>query len=165
MNYYDYISFPAIFPIFWPQPKSTFETICLIASSFAPTAAIIYSMISYCLLNRKRRKEEILLMNDHLLDLAIKYPYLEDDNFCKTWTGDYCDNWKMSRYNLYCCKVYNLLLAIYEYSGSYRKMSEIVDIDDYISTHRVWLKMEASKTAGNDRFNSLLHERIAKIIE
>lgn len=146
------------------QNKTFFEILCSISASLAPAIAILISIFLYLATNRKSIKDTILRANDQLLSLAMEYPYLEDDDICKKWTGVYSGSEELSRYNIYCCKVYNLLISLYDfYGGSYKKMSELIDIDDYIATHHVWLSLESDKTEGNKKFNTLIHERISAL--
>ena len=41
-------------------------------------------------------------------------------------------------------------------------MSNLIDIDDYIQTHHVWLSLESDKTQGNEKFNIFLLDLIEK---
>jgi hypothetical protein len=163
MCFYEYFPFITHTISIVPQEKTLFENICLISSSFAPTIAILISIFLYYFSNEKSIKEELLRMNDRLLDLAMQYPHLEDDSFCSQWDGNFVGDEKKSRYNLYCCKIYNLIISLYEYCrGDYKKMSNLIDIDDYIQTHHVWLSLESDKTQGNEKFNIFLLDLIEK---
>ncbi len=153
------------------QEKSVFEYLCMALSAFAPVAAILFSIKSSrstdkkmreneLLADKKMRKSELLKENNNLLELAMLFPYLESDTFCNNWDGD-LNNEKKLRYHLYACKVYNFLLMLYDFhSENGEKMSDLIDVDDYIKTHRKWLSFEADKTPENEKFNQFLHHRI-----
>lgn len=105
----------------------------------------------------------ILKRNDDLLTLAINYPFFENDNWCDLWNGDILLNSKTVQYNLYCCKVYNLILSLFEVcEQNIEKMEDILDFDDYLRTHRKWFLSEMHKTK-NIVFNDFLMKRIKKI--
>ena len=129
-------------------------------ASISPALAILVSIFLYKSTNKKNAKAEILKINDNLLSLGMQYPYLENDTFCDTWDRNFLENDDKARYNLYCCKIYNMLILLHDHCNkNVDKMKKILDIEDYINTHKAWFSQESDRTE-NDDLNKLIHSII-----
>lgn len=94
---------------------------------------------------------------DHLIDISIEYPYLEEDGFCSNWTNNPIDE-KYMRYDNYCCYVFNLLERIYVYfNGDKIKMGKVVYFEEYIHRHQKWFMSEPENSGGySAEFNNFV---------
>jgi len=137
----------------------------LIVSALLST--IISAVISYRIANNKNVKSEEARLNEQILELnkiVIKYPYLEDDDFCKTWPDNrYSKEEKYLRYDSYCCIVFNLLEQIYKlYKGNEDKMENFFYVKELIRRHKYWW---ISTFENIDGYNSNFREYAKNIVK
>lgn len=115
---------------------------------------------------RHQKRSELLAHVDRIVDLAIEYPYLEDDKFCHEYVYDRRDEEAM-RYDNYCCQVFNLLERIWIFAGgNEKKMKDIIYYQEMICRHRTWWLSEPGNRHGyNPKFCQLVKQIIQECEE
>jgi len=90
-----------------------------------------------------------------LIELSIEHPYLERDSYCAGWTkgGDETDD--KSRYDNYCCLVFNTMEHAWElswpwFNNSWRHSAvrKIVQVEELIWRHRPWWEGDSDNVDG-----------------
>jgi hypothetical protein len=78
-----------------------------------------------------------------LLDVNLRYPYVEDSSFIAWWGYHESSNSDSSlRYQAYCEYVFNFLQNNCEYFNyDKEKITGFVDMDDLVSQHKGWWNM------------------------
>ena len=99
---------------------------------------------------RNQHRQRLIAQVDRIVDLAITYPFLESDAFCKTYHGQSDDECFM-RYDNYCCQVFNLLERLWMYAkGNSTMMREFIYFEELVHRHKVWWQSELENKAGYD---------------
>lgn len=109
----------------------------LITVLAALIAAVVSLLVSWRTL-RATERHRIDAQIDHLVELGIKYPLMEDDSFCKNWTRDNRSEDAM-RYDNYCCFVFNLLESLWRFNyNSEARIQNMFDAREMIKRHKKW---------------------------
>lgn len=111
-----------------------------VAISIATIAISVFaSWITAKLTIKSDDRRAIREGNIRLLEWAMEYPFLESDKFCSSWpdTGKSEDD--NSRYENYCCHVFNQIHHAWELHGSdERKMRPTLYPEELVARHRIW---------------------------
>lgn len=140
-----------------------FNISTLISTSIA---TIVASSVSLFVANRNKRNMERAKLLDYIMQinqLAIQYPYFEDDNFCSIWTREKClSEEKFQRYENYCCIVFNLLEEMWRhFSGNKKKIEEFFGVAEMVKRHSKWLNDTKAKNENTDGYNLAFLDYIA----
>jgi hypothetical protein len=77
--------------------------------------------------------------NMRLIEWAIEYPFLESDEYCKTWPNTTRSDDDNMRYENYCCHVFNTLQHAWElHKGNEQKIRVTLYPEELIERHRAW---------------------------
>ncbi len=111
-------------------------------------SAIIAAVVAYIVsirTTRTQRRISLDSVRNKLIELALQYPHLERDEYCRDWsrpapdpiTKDYQD--ERDRYDNYCCYVFNMIHASWEFAGGkVNKIDDMLSIQEYIGRHWCW---------------------------
>lgn len=102
---------------------------------------------AYFINYQNRRTNEFLKVTDQLNDIlktGIQYPYLENDEFVKSWNSKKTDaGWeeKYDRYDLYCTMIFNLLERMFDYyNGDKVKIEAFLNVKEWVRQHKAWFQ-------------------------
>ncbi|BBO31965.1 hypothetical protein [Lacipirellula parvula] len=101
--------------------------------------------------------------NMRLMEWAIAYPFLETQAFCDEWPSKPRGDEDATRYEFYCCHVFNVLEQCWEFcDGDLDKMKHILYPDELIKSHQRWwlhdpLNQEAYKVPFRQFVTSRIH--------
>ena len=111
----------------------------------------IVALVVATLTLRAHRRQHIENMISKLVDVAITYPYLEDDRFCDSWNEADKNDEKAMRYDNYCCLVFNLLETLWKQcGGDTKRIESIFFAREMIVRHKRWWKSERNNLGGYD---------------
>lgn len=112
----------------------------IISAIVAVLVSFIVTKITIKSSDETKLKDEIFQVNQ----LAIEYPYFEDDDFCDKYPI-YKDE-KTLRYDSYCCIVFNLLEKIWKHFGGKKdKIEEFFGIKEMVIRHSKWWLSEVNR--------------------
>ena len=120
----------------------TIITICIGAiSAIAAAVSARFSYKSSKTTLELFQKEKYAQLQDELnkiIEIAIKYPYVESKNFTTHWNENKkSDNKRYLRYDMYCNRLYNHLHnAFVFFDGDKQKVENFVDIKSWIRLHK-----------------------------
>ena len=84
-----------------------------------------------------------------IIGWAIEYPFLESDDFCRSWPNTTRTDDDRLRYENYCCHVFNQLEHAWElFKGDERKMRCCLCPKELIVRHRKWWEDEPDNDEG-----------------
>lgn len=94
--------------------------------------------------DKSKIEKEIFIKQqlDYILNIAIKYPYLEDSEFIKTWDSNKNSNEeKYIRYDLYCTLLFNYLERMWNlFDKNKKEIEDFIDVKSWVVTHkRYWI--------------------------
>lgn len=90
---------------------------------------------------KQNAKKDIVDTLDRLIMISITYPNLENKKFISEWE-DEDKNEDCSRYDNYCCMIFNFLERLWFYANKdKRTMNDIVYYREYVSLHYRWWKI------------------------
>lgn len=113
------------------------------------TVSAIVALVVATLTLRAHRRQHIENMISKLVDVAITYPYLEDDKFCASWNEVDKNDEKTMRYDNYCCLVFNLLETLWKQcNGNAKRIEAIFFAREMIVRHQRWWKSERNNLGG-----------------
>ncbi|MDR2652772.1 MAG: hypothetical protein LBC68_10760 [Prevotellaceae bacterium] len=123
-------------------------TMITIISSVSAIAAAISAFFSYknskTTLNlfEKEKYEKLKEELNKIIEISIRYPYVESKNFTSKWL-EYkeSDDERYLRYDMYCNRFYNHLHNICEhFNYDKQKIEDFVDVKSWIRLHKLnWL--------------------------
>ena len=96
---------------------------------------------------KTRGQQRIAIDNvvQKLIELSMQYPHLERDSYCASWKKDGVEDDDKSRYENYCCLVFNTIEHAWELSWPWafkslrhRSVKKIVQVEEPIWRHRLW---------------------------
>ena len=88
-------------------------------------------------------------MIDKMVDLAITYPYLEDDAFCRSWLEADKTDERIQRYENYCCFVFNVIETIWKFChGCQKQIDTILYVQEIVMRHQSWWKLNPENLPG-----------------
>ena len=99
--------------------------------------------------NRTNQKATLDNLFVKIIELAIQYPYLENDAYCGMWpdVDGSIDN--RMRYDNYCCLVFNALESTWRHhNGDRAKIRDDFNIDEMVWRHRHWWQAENENRIG-----------------
>ena len=145
-------------------------TIYSIVSIVIAISSVIVSIVNLCTIkNFKRRDERSELDRDleHILNIAVQYPYLEQQYFTKEWTPEKVStDEKYARYDIFCNRVYNFLHKTYEHFDKDKsKIEDFVDIKSWIRLHQYNWKNPVDPNENIDGYDSDFRDFINKYIK
>lgn len=114
-------------------PATVFAT--LISTAVASTVAWLISVRTI----KAQEKRDLHDRLRQMTEISIRYPELEDDEFCDKWpeTGPRTENYQ--RYDNYCCLVFNFVEAAFDYfKGDPAKIERYFGVSELINRHRKW---------------------------
>lgn len=132
-------------------------------------SASISALISNNIAAKNNIRSEKARLNEQILSLnkiLIKHPYLDDDDFCKTWPQNRTSkDKKYMRYESYCCIVFNLLEQIYKlFNGDEKKIEEFFYAKELIKRHNLWWNNPSDILENIDGYNHEFREYLKKNI-
>ena len=101
----------------------------------ASTSAIVsFSIVKF---NTKRDLDNQL---DSILKIAIQYPYLESDEYTKSWNSKAKADDNFLRYDLYCTLIFNFLSRLCAfYKHNQAKIESHINMKSWVRQHaRYW---------------------------
>jgi hypothetical protein len=112
----------------------------IISTAFSILISTPLSILITRSTNKNQTKESIHNEITIMIQLAIEYPFLEQDSFCSAYNGNReCEN--NLRYDNYCCIVFNILEKIFVLFGGKRlKIEEFIGIKEIALRHKQWWK-------------------------
>lgn len=133
------------------NPCSQSSTV--IATVIATIISSLVALILYLLKesrDKKREKKKSIIERemfvkqqlDSILNIAIKYPYLEDTNFISTWDENKnSTDEKYIRYDLYCTLIFNYLERMWNlFEGNEKDINDFIDVKTLVTPHkRYWI--------------------------
>lgn len=93
-------------------------------------------------LNKKQKKDALNNKLSHILEIAVKYPYVEYQSFINQWIDKKdASDIRYMRYDMFCNLLFNFLAELYEfYGGNKKKMESFCDIKTWVRMHKLnWL--------------------------
>ena len=102
-----------------------------------------------------------------LIEWAIEYPFLEDDEFCRSWPNTGRTREDNMRYENFCCHVFNQLEHAWElFKGDEQKMRPTLYPEELVSRHRVWWQSdETNQKAYSTEFRQFVAGIIRRLDE
>lgn len=105
------------------------------------TSGIVFSSVSLWQnhrLNKKLKTDSLQDELNHLLEIAIQYPYLEHQPFIDQWKEKKGTNEEYMRYDMYCNLLFNFLAKLYDfYKGDKAKIEAFCDIKTWVRMHQL----------------------------
>lgn len=115
-------------------------------------ATIAAAIVSVFIAKTQNRALHSLSIKDHItkiIEISIQYPYLEDDAYCASWPETGKDPQEDTRYENYCCLVFNLLQALWEFHHrDPQKIENHFHAVEEIIRHRVWWRSDLCNYSG-----------------
>jgi hypothetical protein len=104
----------------------------------AVVSATVAGVICY-VTHRSQGRKYLNEVIDKMLQIAVTYPYLEDDAFCQSWIGADKTDEKVQRYDNYCCFVFNVIAEIWDFCrGNEKKIDEVLWVGEMAIRHQSW---------------------------
>ncbi len=111
----------------------------IIGGIFTIVSALISAFVAGKISHKTLRTQERHIIDtkiDRLVELGMRYPLMEDDEFCSSWLRENRSEDGM-RYDNYCCFVFNLLESLWRFhKGCPAKIQEMFDAEDMIKRHK-----------------------------
>jgi hypothetical protein len=106
--------------------------------------------------NKKEAKQRLLDKLYEINRLSIEYPKFEMAAFCNGYSSANSDiDENYSRYDSYCCIVFNLLEEMYlEFNGNETNMSQLIGYKEIIKLHKTWWMSPRMQGDNVDGYNS-----------
>lgn len=125
----------------------------------------ISAAVSFLVCTRTLRSQERARLHDlinKVNDIAIRYPYLEDDYFCTTWKDMNKKDESAMRYENYCCQVFNLLERLWDFhGGNEQEMHKMFWAPEMIRRHQAWWKRDHHNISGYGyEFRQYIHKYV-----
>jgi len=121
-------------------------------------SVVISSIISYKIASRKNINDEEGRLNGQILTLnkiSIKYPYLEEADFCKSWYENRNNkDKKYLRYDVYCL-----------YKGDKTKIENFIGVKELVQTHKLWWEKPTGIIENANGYNSEFREYIETFLK
>lgn len=91
-----------------------------------------------------------------IIELSMQYPYLERDSYCAGWTSGDGDNDEKTRYENYCCLVFNTIEQAWElcwpwwFSVNWRHeaVKKIIQVEELVCRHYPWWSKDPQNLEG-----------------
>lgn len=114
----------------------------------AIVSALVSGGIAFFTL-RVHRRQQLEASIAKLIDIAIQYPYLEDDTFAASWDTADKTREDVQRYDNYCCYVFNLLETIWRYHhANTKRINAWFYAQELAVRHRSWWRSEIQNRPG-----------------
>ena len=124
----------------------------IITATATIVASSISSLVAYLVACRSKKYSEISRIDEQILKfntIAVEYPYLEDDDFCKGWIERSKQDERYMRYDNYCCIVFNLIETLWEhFNGDKKKIDNYLGVKELALRHRQWWESEVQNEEG-----------------
>jgi len=113
----------------------------------------IWSMVNASRSKQEQNRAAVGAMLNKAIELAMLYPHLERDEYCKTWpeppgekaSQPYQD--EKDRYDNYCCFIFNMIHTAWVLAkGKQHKIDEMLTFREYIMRHCCWWNKEDANT-------------------
>jgi hypothetical protein len=116
----------------------------------AAVSAVVTGVINWNSL-RAQRRQHVENMIAKMIDIAITYPYLEDDAFCARWNDKTKSSEEGQRYENYCCFVFNLLETVWKlHGGKGSDIERTLYVPEIAARHAAWWNSQRLNVAGYD---------------
>lgn len=136
--------------------------VTLIAAGVAAVVAIAVNVY----MNRGHNERFVYGQVQKIIEFAIAYPYLEDDEFCLTWPNTKEDpkGEMRQRYEHYCCHLFNTMERVYELCQfDLDCMKKYLYPDEMIVRHKTWWRHDPENIHGyTDEFQIFVNQVIKK---
>lgn len=121
------------------------ETLTIIETIATATAAVFgivfssWSLWQNYKLNKKLKIDSLKDRLNHLLEIAVQYPYVESQPFIDKWIDEKnSDDIRYMRYDMFCNLLFNYLAELYEfYDGNKTKIEAFCDIKTWVRMHKL----------------------------
>ncbi|MBR8766286.1 hypothetical protein [Porphyromonas levii] len=119
----------------------TLTVVTMIVTAITAILGIVFSSLSLRQnyeLNKKKKLDSLQDGLNHLLGIAVEYPYLEHQPFIDKWMERKGTNEEYLRYDIYCNLLFNFLAELYEfYEGDKTKIEKFCDIKTWVRMHKL----------------------------
>ncbi len=100
---------------------------------------------------RAQEKANVEAMLAKAIELAMEYPYLEQDSYCSAWPTPPRADEDRERYDNYCCFIFNLIERAWVFEKRRAGPAEaLAPIREYAWRHRRWWNAEDANADGYD---------------
>jgi hypothetical protein len=114
-------------------------TISIVTVIFSAVISVIVARITT---KQTLKHDHERALQDGMIQLkqwVMEYPFVEDDAFCKSWPATNGAPDQNTRYEVYCCHVFNLLRRSFTLSkGNAAKAQQLLHPDELVSQHYRW---------------------------
>jgi hypothetical protein len=90
-----------------------------------------------------------------IIESSMQYPYLERDSYCSAWQKGMHENDEDSRYENYCCLVFNLIEKAWDqtwpwfFNGlRHKAVKKILHVEELICRHHEWWSCDQENLDG-----------------
>jgi len=113
------------------------------------------SSIITMLISNKNKERGLDAQLDEILKIAIKYPYLESENFTSGWKHDFDRNdEKYLRYDVYGTLIFNFLARVSHHCHyNKKKIDQYIAIEDWVKLHSLYWSDPTSIVENIDSYN------------
>jgi len=127
--------------------------------SICLSGLVSYLVAAYTL--RSNRRAELDKRIAKIIEIAMQYPLVEDDEFCDSYPPDQMND-DYRRYVNYCCFVFNLLADAWKHTeGDVIEFNDIIHADELIDRHHGWWLKDSDNLIAYDKiFQQYISERI-----
>jgi len=85
-------------------------------------------------------------LQNKAIELAMQYPHLERESFCKNWPPATATEDEKERYDNYCCFVFNMIAQAWRVTGKKaKKVPGLVAVREFVTQHHTWWDKEGKK--------------------
>lgn len=115
--------------------------VAAVFSTIVATAVALYTSRKG---TKVQERQELLRRVEQLNMIAINYPHLEDDEFCKGWPAKGPRSSEYVQYDNYCCMVFNLLESMFQhFEGNRRDIDAFFGVGEMVFRHAQWWESNA----------------------
>ena len=149
------------------------KVLTAIGTLITAIAAAVSAYFSYknskTTLNLFEKEKEAKLNDDldRLIEISIKYPYVESEIFISKWI-EYkaSDDERYLRYDLFCNRLYNYLHKVCEhFNYDQQKIENFIDIKSWIRSHKLNWKNPVDENENLDGYDRKFKDFINSYIE
>lgn len=130
----------------------TFYETASVAAISAGISSVLSAIATWAIAARGRKAQERVYIENEIaqmIDLSMRYPFVEDDEFCRQWAGMDEHSDRALQYDNYCCFVFNLIDRIWRHTGGKpSRVLAILAVPELAVRHQVWWKSTQEKKEG-----------------
>lgn len=133
----------------------------------AVVSAVVSGAVGYVssvTVHRRAERSQLLDQVSDLNRLALEFPYLENDDFCRRWTPGDSDE-RYQRYASYCCMVFNILERAWRHFKANRtNLEKHIGVRELIVRHQAWWKAPGDPTENLRGYEAGFREFVAQYL-